>query len=121
MQPFPATSASAPVTTNPSATAIWTFRRRIELEQRPGPSRSSRGVRKFRGDFVRTFVIAIGVVAAMRAAQAQSPRAGGPAPGDSAGETRIGAEANLAGNIARGFVDRELVAARGILQGWTGP
>jgi hypothetical protein len=56
-----------------------------------------------------------------REAWAQSPRAGGPAPGDSGGESRIGVEANLAGNLARGFVDRDLIAARGILQGWTGP
>ena len=54
-------------------------------------------------------------------ASAQSPRAGGPAPGDTAGETRLGAEANIAGNLARGFVDRELIAARGIFQAWTGP
>jgi len=63
------------------------------------------------------------VVCALSAheAWAQSPRAGGPAPGDSGGESRVGAEANLAGNLARGFVDRDLIAARGILQGWTGP
>lgn len=54
-------------------------------------------------------------------AWAQSPRAGGPAPGDSGGETRLGAEANIAGNLARGFVDRDLIAARGIVQAWTGP
>lgn len=61
----------------------------------------------------------IGLLAS--SANAQSPRAGGPAPGDSRDETKLGAEANLAGNIARGFVDRELIAARGIFQGWTGP
>jgi hypothetical protein len=52
---------------------------------------------------------------------AQSPRAGGPAPGDTGGESRAGIEANIAGNLARGFVDRDLIAARAILQGWTGP
>jgi len=56
-----------------------------------------------------------------REAWAQSPRAGGPAPGDSTGEERIAAEANIAGNLARGFVDRDLIAARGIVQGWSGP
>jgi hypothetical protein len=36
-------------------------------------------------------------------------------------ESRVGVDANIAGNLARGFVDRDLVAARGIVQGWTGP
>lgn len=53
-------------------------------------------------------------------AAAQSPRAGGPAPGDDP-SSRIAAEAALTGNLARGFVDRELIAARGILQAWSGP
>ena len=56
-----------------------------------------------------------------REAWAQSPRAGGPAPGDSNGESRVGVEANIAGNLARGFVDRDLIASRAIVQGWTGP
>jgi hypothetical protein len=56
-----------------------------------------------------------------REAWAQSPRAGGPAPGETGGESRVGVEANIAGNLARGFVDRDLIAARAILQGWTGP
>jgi hypothetical protein len=70
---------------------------------------------------VRRIVVVFMVCALAHEARAQSPRAGGPAAGDSSGDSRIGAEANLAGNIARGFVDRELIAARGILQGWTGP
>ncbi len=53
-------------------------------------------------------------------AHAQSPRAGGPAPGDDP-TARIAVEGALTGNIARGFVDRELIAARGILQAWSGP
>ena len=68
----------------------------------------------------RSLVVVV-ICALAAPASAQSPRAGGPAPGDRAGETLVGAEANIAGNIARGFVDRELVAARGIIQGWTGP
>ena len=53
-------------------------------------------------------------------ASAQSPRAGGPAPGDDPA-SRIAVEGAIGGNIARGFVDRELISARGILQGWSGP
>lgn len=60
------------------------------------------------------------VVSLAGSAAAQSPRAGGPAPGDDP-TPRIALDAALAGNLARGFVDREMVAARGILQGWTGP
>ena len=66
-------------------------------------------------------LIVLLVCALAHEAQAQSPRAGGPAAGDSAGEEKIAAEVNIAGNIARGFVDRELIASRGIVQGWTGP
>ncbi len=70
----------------------------------------------------RPFAIGLVVVCALaQQASAQSPRAGGPAPTDNSGEPRLGAEANIAGNLARGFVDRELIASRGIVQGWTGP
>jgi hypothetical protein len=66
-------------------------------------------------------VVVVVVCALAHEARAQSPRAGGPAPGDAGAETRLGAEANIAGNLARGFVDRDLVAARGIVQAWSGP
>lgn len=61
------------------------------------------------------FVCALATTAA-----AQSPRAGGPAPGDDP-TSRIGADLGITGNLARGFVDRDLVAARGVVQGWDGP
>ena len=52
-------------------------------------------------------------------AGAQSPRAGGPAPaGDQ--PTRVAAEIAIGGNLARGFVDRELVTARAIFEAWSG-
>lgn len=53
-------------------------------------------------------------------ALAQSPRAGGPSP---AGESapRLAAEVAIAGNLARGFVDREMVTARAVLEAWSGP
>lgn len=52
-------------------------------------------------------------------AAAQSPRAGGPAPsGDQ--PTRVAAEIAIGGNLARGFVDRELVTARAIFEAWSG-
>jgi len=69
----------------------------------------------------RAICVVVALVWFVGQAEAQSSRAGGPAPGDANGESRIGAEAAISGNIARGFVDRELIAARGILQGWTGP
>jgi uncharacterized protein DUF481 len=53
-------------------------------------------------------------------AAAQSPRAGGPAPGDDPA-SRIGADVGITGNLARGLVDRDLVSARGVLQAWDGP
>jgi len=47
------------------------------------------------------------------------PRAGGPAPtGDQ--PTRVAAEIAIGGNLARGFVDRELVTARAIFEAWSG-
>jgi hypothetical protein len=49
-----------------------------------------------------------------------SPRAGGPVVGDDPG-AHLALDSSITGNIARGFVDRELISARGILQGWTGP
>jgi hypothetical protein len=55
-----------------------------------------------------------------RVAHAQSPRAGGPAPGDDP-KSRVAAELGITGNLARGFVDRELVSVRGIVQAWDGP
>lgn len=65
--------------------------------------------------------IALVCVLGAHEAWAQSPRAGGPVPGDSRDESRVGVEANITGNLARGFVDRDLIAARGIMQGWRGP
>src|SRR6185295_17224908 len=52
-------------------------------------------------------------------AAAQSPRAGGPSPGGDQ-PRRVGVEVAIAGNLARGFVDRELVSARAILEAWSG-
>lgn len=60
------------------------------------------------------------VVLAAGTARAQSPRAGGPAPGDDP-NARVAVEGAITGNLARGFVDRELVSARGIVQAWSGP
>lgn len=60
--------------------------------------------------------LAIAVLTALTApASAQSPRAGGPSP---AGEqpTRAAAEIAVGGNLARGFVDREMVTARAIFE-----
>jgi hypothetical protein len=51
---------------------------------------------------------------------AQSSRAGGPAFGGDDPTTHIGIEAALSGNIARGFTDRELITARGIVEVSTG-
>jgi hypothetical protein len=51
---------------------------------------------------------------------AQSPRAGGPAPGDDP-TSRIGVDVGLTGNLARGFVDRDLITGRGVVQAWSGP
>ena len=68
-----------------------------------------------RGLVIASFVCALSATAA-----AQSPRAGGPAPGDDP-TSRIGADVGITGNLARGFVDRDLITARGVLQGWTGP
>ena len=53
-------------------------------------------------------------------AWAQSPRAGGPAPGEDP-TSRIATELALTGNLARGLVDRDLISGRGIFQAWTGP
>src|SRR5262245_1310493 len=64
--------------------------------------------------------VATAWLAAPPLAAAQSPRAGGPAPGDDP-SSRIAAELGVTGNLARGFVDRDLVAARGIVQAWDGP
>ncbi|MBA3454630.1 MAG: hypothetical protein H0T42_16205 [Deltaproteobacteria bacterium] len=62
-------------------------------------------------------IVLIGILATPAAAQ--SPRAGGPAPsGDQ--PTRVAAEIAVGGNLARGFVDRELVTARGIFEAWSG-
>jgi hypothetical protein len=65
-------------------------------------------------------IIIVGWLAAPSPAAAQSPRAGGPAPGDDP-SSRIAAELGVTGNLARGFVNRDLIAARGILQAWSGP
>jgi hypothetical protein len=59
------------------------------------------------------------VLLSSSAARAQSPRAGGPAPGDDP-TSRVGADLGLTGNLARGLVDRELIAARGVVQAWQG-
>ncbi|MBA2540896.1 MAG: DUF481 domain-containing protein [Deltaproteobacteria bacterium] len=69
---------------------------------------------------MRPLCVVVGLMLAGRAAHAQSPRAGGPAPGDDP-SSRVAVEGALSGNIARGFVDRELISARGILQAWSGP
>jgi hypothetical protein len=60
------------------------------------------------------------LVLAAGTARAQSPRAGGPAPGDDP-NARVALEGAITGSLARGFVDRELISARGILQAWSGP
>ena len=65
-------------------------------------------------------VVVAGWLATASPAAAQSPRAGGPAPGDDP-SSRIAAELAATGNLARGFVDRDLISTRGILQGWDGP
>ena len=65
-------------------------------------------------------IIIAGWLAAPSPAAAQSPRAGGPAPGDDP-SSRVAAELGVTGNLARGFVNRDLIAARGILQAWSGP
>jgi hypothetical protein len=64
----------------------------------------------------------VAVVCALVApAHAQiGPRAGGPAPADIDGTTAA-VELALAGNLARGLVDRDLVSARGSLALWHGP
>jgi hypothetical protein len=59
------------------------------------------------------------IALSVSAARAQSPRAGGPAPGDDP-TSRLGADLAITGNLARGFVDRELIAARGVVQAWQG-
>jgi hypothetical protein len=66
---------------------------------------------------IRSWVI---VVILTGHAYAQSPRAGGPAPGDDP-NARIAVDGGISGNIARGFVNRELISARGIFQTWSGP
>lgn len=53
-------------------------------------------------------------------ARAQSPRAGGPAIGEDP-TPRLAVDLSLGGNLARGFVDREMVAARGIVEASWGP
>jgi len=53
-------------------------------------------------------------------AAAQSPRAGGPAPGDDPA-SRITAELGASGNFARGLIDRDLISARGVVSAWDGP
>jgi hypothetical protein len=69
---------------------------------------------------IALIIIIAGWLAAPSPAAAQSPRAGGPAPGDDP-SSRIAAEFSVTGNLARGFVNRDLVSARGILQAWSGP
>jgi hypothetical protein len=54
-------------------------------------------------------------------AHAQSPRAGGPAPVGPDTAPRLAAEVAIGGNLARGFVDREMVTARAIIEAWSGP
>jgi hypothetical protein len=53
-------------------------------------------------------------------ARAQAgPRAGGPAPGDFSG-TNLAADLSLAGSLARGVADRDLVTTRGLVSLWSG-
>lgn len=69
----------------------------------------------------RGLVLSIVVVLALAThASAQSPRAGGPALGDDP-TPRLAADLSLGGNIARGFVDREMIAVRGIVEASWGP
>lgn len=65
---------------------------------------------------------AAALVAATSAAAAQPSRAGGPAGADDPAP-RFSLDLSLGGNLARGFVDREMVTARGMIEaafgGWT--
>ena len=64
-------------------------------------------------------VVLVGVVSGPAHAQL-GPRAGGPAPAEIEGTTTA-ADASITGNLARGLVDRDLVAARASLALWHGP
>jgi hypothetical protein len=69
----------------------------------------------------RSIGVAVILASALAApALAQSPRAGGPAPGDDP-SSRLAAELAATGSLARGLVDRELISTRAIVQGWDGP
>lgn len=60
------------------------------------------------------------LTSAASTAHAQSPRAGGPAVSGDA-TPRVALDLTIGGNLARGFVDREMVAARGIVEASWGP
>jgi len=59
------------------------------------------------------------LAAAVTTAAAQPSRVGGPAGVDDP-SPRIAVDLSLGGNLARGFVDREMVAARGMLEASSG-
>jgi hypothetical protein len=65
-------------------------------------------------------VVLVVVVAWAGPALAQSPRAGGPSPGEDP-TPRLAVDLGVAGNLARGFVDRDLVTARGVVEASRGP
>jgi hypothetical protein len=67
----------------------------------------------------RALAVAVLIGTLSSTAMAQSPRAGGPSP---LGEqpAKIGAEIAIGGNLARGFVDREMITARGVFEAWSG-
>jgi len=86
------------------------------VQGRDGPARLKLCDSRAVASAFATLVVILSLAAP---AAAQSPRAGGPAP---AGEqpARVAAEIAIAGNLARGFVDREMVTARGIFEAWSG-
>jgi len=69
---------------------------------------------------IRRASIVIALLCAVGSARAQTgPRAGGPAPGDFPG-TNLAVDLSLAGSLARGVADRDLVTGRGIVSFWSG-
>jgi uncharacterized protein DUF481 len=65
------------------------------------------------------WVVAL-VLATSTTALAQSPRAGGPAPGDDPA-SRLAIDLGATGQLARGLIDRDLISARGVITAWDGP
>jgi hypothetical protein len=68
----------------------------------------------------RALPLVVALLSCPPLAAAQSPRAGGPAPGDDPGP-RVTAELAATGNLARGLIDRDLISARGAISAWSGP